>query len=105
MPKLALAWSDFNTAPDDKILANLHGPVLGIFGNNDTHPSPDDVNAFEKALKVDAIPTTIYRFDGVGHAFASPSAKAMGMYHEKEAAEAFGKMYAWLAATLQKTGN
>jgi carboxymethylenebutenolidase len=88
---------------DPKILANIHGPVLGIFGNLDQRPSPADVDGFEKALKYEDIPVTIYRFDGVGHAFASPSAKALGLYHEKEAGEAFEKAYAWLAANLQKS--
>jgi dienelactone hydrolase len=88
-----------------KILDNIHGPVLGIFGNLDQRPSPADVNAFEKALKDEDIPVKIYRYDGVGHAFASPSAKAMGMYHEKEAADAFEKAYDWLAANLQKAGK
>lgn len=82
-------------------LANLHGPVLGVFGNDDKHPSPEDVNAFEAALKANGTPVTIYRYDGVGHAFASPSAKALGLYHEKEGNEAFAKTYAWLAANLK----
>jgi len=86
---------------DKDKLAHLQGPVLGIFGNTDTHPSPTDVNAFEEALKADGIAVTIYRYEGVGHAFASPSAKALGMYHEKEGADAFGKLYEWLAANLQ----
>ena len=86
---------------DKTTLKNLHGPVLGVFGNEDQHPSPTDVNDFEAALKADGIAATIYRYDGVGHAFASPSAKALGFYHEKEAADAFAKTYAWLAATLK----
>ncbi len=86
-------------------LSNLKGPVLGVFGNNDQHPSPADVNAFEASLKTDNIPVTIYRYDGVGHAFASPSAKVLGLYHEKEAADAFEKTYIWLAANLQKTAS
>ena len=86
---------------DKTTLKHLGGPVLGVFGNDDQHPSPADVNAFETALKADGIASTIYRYDGVGHAFASPSAKTLGLYHEKEAADAFAKTYDWLATNLK----
>ena len=84
-------------------LKSLQGPVLGIFGNDDKAPSPDDVEKFKAALttagKADV---TIYQFDGVGHAFASKSAAKMGAYNEAKANEAFAKLYAWLDAKLPR---
>jgi carboxymethylenebutenolidase len=84
-------------------LKNLQGPVLGVFGNNDKHPSPDDVAKFKSALatagKTDV---TIYQFDGVGHAFASKAAALMGAYNPEKAQEAWAKTWAWLNTKLLK---
>ncbi len=52
-------------------LAQLPGPVLGIFGELDTRPSPDDVRAFEAGLKEAGIPHEIAIYPGVGHAFVT----------------------------------
>ncbi|HVS69906.1 MAG TPA: dienelactone hydrolase family protein [Phycisphaerae bacterium] len=84
-------------------LKPIDGPVLGIFGNNDKAPSPADVNKFVVALKQagkQGDNVTIYRFDGVGHAFASKSAAKMGAYNEAKAKDAWGKMWAWFAKKL-----
>jgi len=82
-------------------LKSLQGPVLGIFGNDDKAPSPDDVKKWQAALKAAGkTDVTVYPFDGVGHAFASKSAAKMGAYNEAKAKEAFDKLYAWLDAKL-----
>jgi carboxymethylenebutenolidase len=86
-------------------LKTIDGPILGVFGNEDKNPSPADVGKFVSALnqagkRGDQV--TIYRFDGVGHAFASKSAAKMGAYNEEKAKEAFAKTYAWLDAKLKK---
>jgi carboxymethylenebutenolidase len=86
---------------DAATLKSLKGPVLGMFGNLDQTPSPASVDAFEAALKADGIPVEIHRYDGVGHAFASKAAIPMGMYHAKEAADAWAKTYVWLDKTLK----
>lgn len=88
---------------DPEKLKSLQGPVLGVFGNNDKGPSPEEVNKFEEALKKAGIKdVSIYRYDGVGHAFASHAAAKMGMYNEEKAKDAWAKTYAWLEAKLGK---
>ena len=53
-------------------LAMLKAPVLGNFGNKDTHITPAIVSEFEKNLKDLGVPSDIKEYDAV-HAFANPS--------------------------------
>lgn len=50
-------------------LRALPGPVLGIFGAEDTRPSPEDVAAFEDGLQAAGVPHQITIYPSVGHAF------------------------------------
>ncbi len=90
---------------DAEKLKNVQGPVLGIFGNDDKGPSPDDVAKFKAGLlsagKKDS-DVTIYQYDGVGHAFASKSAAKMGAYNADKAKEAFDKMWTWMDVNLPR---
>lgn len=84
-------------------LKKLQGPLLGVFGNDDKSPSPKDVDALEAALKeAGKTDVEIHRYDGVGHAFASKSAKKVGLYNEEKANDAWGKTWLWLNRKLQK---
>jgi carboxymethylenebutenolidase len=53
-------------------LPNLKCPLLGLFGNEDQYPSPDQVDRLEEILKANAKPYEFHRYDGAGHAFFSP---------------------------------
>lgn len=82
-------------------LRKLQGPLLGIFGNTDKNPSPRDVDALEAALKeAGKTDVEIHRYDGVGHAFASESARKVGLYNEEKAKEAWAKTWVWLEKKL-----
>lgn len=84
-------------------LKNLQGPVLAIFGNKDTAPSPADVEKFKAGLQsAGKKDVTILQYDGVGHAFASKSAAKMGAYDEAKANEAWAKTWEWLDAKLPR---
>jgi carboxymethylenebutenolidase len=48
---------------------NLSCPLLGIFGNDDRAPSPEQVNAHEVALQQHSKVYEFYRYDGAGHGF------------------------------------
>lgn len=88
---------------DASKLKTLQGPVLGIFGNDDKGPSPDDVKKWQEGLKAAGkTDVQVYQFDGVGHAFASKSSAKMGAYNEAKAKDAFDKLYAWLDAKLPR---
>ncbi len=50
-------------------LPNLRCPVLGLFGNEDGHPSPDEVDEFEKILQAEGKTYEFHRYDDAGHAF------------------------------------
>jgi len=54
---------------DPARLAELPGPLLGVFGAEDRQIPVADVRAFEDALSDAGVPHEIHVFDGVGHAF------------------------------------
>ena len=51
------------------LTADLNCPLLGIFGNEDENPTPDEVNRTEEELKRLGKTYEFYRYDGAGHAF------------------------------------
>jgi carboxymethylenebutenolidase len=50
-------------------LPNLRCPLLGLFGNDDQHPSPEQVDELEGLLKQHGKPYEFHRYDDAGHAF------------------------------------
>jgi carboxymethylenebutenolidase len=46
-------------------------PVIGFFGNEDTTPSREDVDAYAAALASAGVEHVFHRYDGAGHAFQS----------------------------------
>jgi carboxymethylenebutenolidase len=49
--------------------ADLAAPLLGIFGNDDSHPSPEQVDLHEAELKRHGKAYEFHRYDGAGHGF------------------------------------
>ena len=49
--------------------ARLDAPLLGIFGNEDQSPTPDQVDAHEDELKRLGKVYDFHRYDGAGHGF------------------------------------
>jgi carboxymethylenebutenolidase len=52
-------------------LPNLRAPLLGLFGNEDSHPSPEQVNELDEILTREGKPHEFHRYDDAGHAFFS----------------------------------
>ena len=50
---------------------NLSCPLLGLFGLEDSHPSPEQVDELEKELKTQGKTYEFHRYEGAGHAFFS----------------------------------
>jgi carboxymethylenebutenolidase len=50
---------------------NLSGPLLGLFGADDSHPSPEQVGQLEQALKAAGKTYEFHSYEGAGHAFFS----------------------------------
>ena len=44
-------------------------PILGLFGNEDARPSPEDVDKTEEELKKHNKNYEFHRWDGAGHGF------------------------------------
>ena len=81
-----------NDSPDAPVkkAADLSCPLLGIFGNDDKHPEPTEVDALEETLKELGKDYEFHRYDGAGHGFwyyHSP------MYRQEQAMESWEKVY------------
>lgn len=50
-------------------LPNLRCPLLGLFGNDDSHPSPAQVDELEQLLQSNDKTYEIHRYDEAGHGF------------------------------------
>jgi carboxymethylenebutenolidase len=75
----------------------LKCPIIGLFGNDDPNPSPDQVNRTEAILKKLGKSYEFHRYDGVGHAFFNyerPGYKAEPML------EGWKKVFTFLNRTL-----
>jgi carboxymethylenebutenolidase len=48
---------------------NLSCPLLGLFGADDSHPSPEQVGELEQALKAAGKTYEFHSYEGAGHAF------------------------------------
>jgi carboxymethylenebutenolidase len=82
---------------DPKVLATIHAPVLGVFGNEDQGIPPAAVDAFAAAMKDAGESLELHRYDAP-HAFANPSS---ANYDTKAAEDAFGHVRAFFAKHLR----
>jgi carboxymethylenebutenolidase len=73
------------------------GPVLGMFGNDDSYPSPEQVDEIEKLLQDNDKPYEFHRYDNTGHSFFSVDKTA---YRPESAVDGWEKILAFLATNL-----
>ncbi|MDF3282986.1 MULTISPECIES: dienelactone hydrolase family protein [unclassified Gordonia (in: high G+C Gram-positive bacteria)] len=52
-------------------LGEVGAPILAMSGNNDTHPSPQQISEFEKLLRDNGKDIVVQLYDNAGHAFMS----------------------------------
>jgi carboxymethylenebutenolidase len=52
-------------------LPSLRAPLLGLFGKEDSHPSPEQVAELEEILTANGKPHEFHSYDDAGHAFFS----------------------------------
>lgn len=52
-------------------VAEVRAPILGLFGNDDSYPAPEQVDELEKLLQEHGKTYEFHRYDGAGHAFFS----------------------------------
>lgn len=83
---------------DPEQLRNLDGPVLGIFGSEDSSIPVSSVEAFEAGLSEVGVENSINIYAGVGHAFANPSGSR---YAAEETRDAWSKTVTFLEENLE----
>jgi carboxymethylenebutenolidase len=99
-PKLAACAMNYGSMPTDaEEISKIKAPILGNFGAEDQGITPDDVHAFEKAMKTEGKSVDMKVYDGAGHAFENPNNK--GGYRPEAAADAWSRMVAFFAKTLK----
>jgi carboxymethylenebutenolidase len=90
------------TAPIE-LASSIRCPVMGFFGNEDTNPTPEDVDAYAAALTAAGVPHEFHRYDGVGHAFQNfPTPER---YRQAASEDAWAKVLAFLQDSLEARGD
>ena len=77
--------------------AGLDAPLLGLFGNDDQHPTPEQVDIHEAALRKHRKSYEFHRYDGAGHGFFyyhSP------MYRPEQAMDGWNRIFAFFGEHL-----
>jgi carboxymethylenebutenolidase len=77
--------------------ADLTAPLLGIFGNDDSHPSPEQVDQHEAELKRHGKDYEFHRYDGAGHGFFYYH---WPIYRPEQAMDGWEKVYAFFGSHL-----
>ncbi|HET8582381.1 MAG TPA: dienelactone hydrolase family protein [Jatrophihabitans sp.] len=75
-------------------LPNLRCPVLGLFGNEDQHPSPEHVDELEQLLKTHGKQFEIHRYDDTGHGFFAVDRPAYRVAAANDGWERIAEFYA-----------
>ena len=83
-------------APID-LTKNLPCPILGLFGNDDQNPSPEQVNQHEAELKKNNKTYDFHRYDGAGHGFFYYDRPN---YRQQQAMDGWGKLLEFFSKQL-----
>jgi carboxymethylenebutenolidase len=77
---------------------DLSCPMIGLFGNDDKSPSPEQVNQHEAELKKHGKNYEFHRYDGAGHGFFYYD---RGAYRQEQAVDGWKKALAFLEKNLK----
>ena len=99
--KAAVAWYGHVTGDTDPLhpknpidlAGQLHAPVLGLYGGQDTGITQESLAAMQAALKAAHKTAQIVVYPDAGHGF---HADYRPSYNKKDAADGDAQMYAWL---------
>jgi len=98
--RVVMASDDLNDkcpfAPID-YTKDLSCPILGIFGNDDANPSPEQVNQHEAELKKYSKDYEFHRYDDAGHGFFYDHRPN---YRQSQAIDGWQKVFAFLEKHL-----
>ncbi len=83
-------------APVD-LTNDINCPLLGLFGNEDTSPTPDDVDKTEAALKQHGKVYEFHRYDNAGHGFFAVDRPN---YRQHAAVDGWEHVFTWFGKYL-----
>ena len=83
-------------APID-LTPDLTAPLLGLFGNDDSHPTPEQVNRHEAELHRLGKDYEFHRYDGAGHGFFYYHTP---MYRPEAAMDGWAKIFTFFGTHL-----
>lgn len=87
------------SVPPIQMTDKIECPVLGIFGNEDKSPSPDDVLELKQALTTHGVDHEFHQYDGAGHGFQdfhNPD-----RYRQTQSDDAWAKLFGFLDQHLR----
>lgn len=90
--------TEVNPAAPGELAAYLRCPMLGLFGDEDANPSPEDVARLRGILERSGQPFELISYKGAGHAFMSDTRPS---YRPEAAQMAWGRGLEWLARYLK----
>src|SRR5690606_21206039 len=82
-----------------ELTKDLSCPLLGLFGNEDRAPSPEQVDQHEEELKKHGKDYEFHRYDGAGHGFFYYDRP---MYRVEQALDGWQKVWAFFEKHLSK---
>jgi carboxymethylenebutenolidase len=102
-------WGGGVVTPPDQLTPNrpvapidytkdLTCPVIGIFGDEDRAPTPEQVNLHEEQLQQHGKEFEFHRYAGAGHGFFYYDRAA---YRQEQAVDGWNKLWAFLAKHLE----
>lgn len=102
-PGLAAVVAYYGAPPtEEAAIARIKAPMLGNYGAEDKGPSPEQVKAFEAAMRKAGKKVDIKIYPGAGHAFANPDNPWQG-YRPEAAKDAWSRTVAFFARHLKST--
>ena len=90
--------SDKQPVSPNEYTKDLNAPLLGLFGNLDQSPTPEQVNQHENELKKAGNSIEFHRYDDAGHGFFYYD---RGAYHQPSAVDGWKKMFDFLSKNLK----
>ena len=87
------------SVPPIELAGRIPCPVIGIFGNDDQNPSPEDVNDLDEVLTKASVEHEFHRYDGAGHGFQDFTDDER--YRKQASDDAWEKVLAFLGSRLR----